>query len=126
MDGSDTSHSPLPIDRESLADALPTQTPTTPQAHDRISMANAVSDYANFCRLSGLPEELLFDFGVNVQVADVQPQVVRVTQRVVTGWQTAKRLIHVLEMSLARHEAAFGALETDVQKRLQRAVRSNT
>jgi hypothetical protein len=42
-----------------------------------------------------------------------------VTQRIITNFFTAKRMLHALAMSIQRHEAAFGALELDVQKRVQ-------
>lgn len=76
--------------------------------------------YSNFCRLSASPEELLIDFGLNPQPVGVPLQPVAVTQRIVTGWHTAKRLVQVLQMTVERHEAAFGVLETDVQKRVRR------
>jgi hypothetical protein len=44
-----------------------------------------------------------------------------IKQRIVTNLYTAKRLLHVLQLTVGRHEATFGALETDVQKRVTRA-----
>ena len=87
-------------------------------AHIDVDESTATAHYANFCRLSGTPEELLIDFGLNPQQT---AQSVVVTQRVVTGWHTAKRLLHVLQLTIERHEAAFGVLETDVQKRVRRS-----
>ena len=40
------------------------------------------------------------------------------TQRIVTNYYTAKRMLQALHMSVQRHEQAFGVLETDVQKRV--------
>jgi hypothetical protein len=51
----------------------------------------------------------------------MRTQPIVATQRIVMGWHTAKRLLHVLQLTVERHEAAFGALETDVQKRVRRA-----
>jgi hypothetical protein len=42
------------------------------------------------------------------------------TQRVVMNYYTAKHLLHALQLTVQRHEAVFGALETDVQKRVGR------
>jgi len=39
----------------------------------------------------------------------------------VTNLYTAKRLLHVLQLTVQRHEATFGAIETDVQKRARSA-----
>ena len=79
-----------------------------------------MAHYANCCRFSGTPEELLIDFGFNPQPTSTTTHPIVVTQRVVTGWHTAKRLLHVLQTTVKRHEAAFGVLETDVQKRVRR------
>jgi hypothetical protein len=83
--------------------------------------SKAQACYANFCRVTGTPEELLIDFGVNSQPFGVPTQPIVVTQRVVTNLYTAKRLLHVLQLTIERHEATFGALETDVQMRARRA-----
>ena len=42
-----------------------------------------------------------------------------VTQRIVVNFYTAKRLLHALGMTIQRHEAVFGPLEIDVQKRVK-------
>jgi hypothetical protein len=78
------------------------------------------AQYANFCRLSGTSEELLIDFGLNPQPVGTTTQPVVVTQRVVTGWYTANRLLSVLRLVVDRHEADFGVLEIDVRKRVRR------
>ena len=39
-------------------------------------------------------------------------------QRIVTNYYTAKRMLHALNLTVQRHEQAFGVLETDVQKRV--------
>jgi len=36
----------------------------------------------------------------------------------VTNYFTAKRMLHALQLTLQRHEAVFGVLEPDVQKRV--------
>ena len=79
---------------------------------------DAMCAYANFCRVTGTPEELIIDFGLNSQPFGVPTEPVRVTQRIVTNYYTAKRMLHALHLSVQRHEQAFGVLETDVQKRV--------
>ena len=79
---------------------------------------NASCSYANFCRVTGTPEELIIDFGLNSQPFGVPTEPVIITQRLVTNYFTAKRLLHALHLSVQRHEQAFGVLETDVQKRV--------
>jgi hypothetical protein len=84
----------------------------------QVDESHAIANYANFCRLISNPEELLIDFGVNLQLISAATPPILVTDRVVTSWYTARRLVYVLQQCVARHESAFGVLETDVQKRL--------
>ena len=79
---------------------------------------DAVCLYANFCRVTGTPEELILDFGLNAQPFGTPTEPVEVKQRIVTNYFTAKRMLQALHMSVQRHEQAFGVLETDVQKRV--------
>ena len=79
---------------------------------------HALTSYANFCRVTGTPEELIIDFGLNAQPFGVPTEAVQITQRIVTNYFTAKRLLHALHLSVQRHEQAFGVLETDVNKRV--------
>lgn len=80
---------------------------------------NAVASYANFCRVTGSPEELIVDFGLNPQPIGVPKDPIRVNQRIILNFFTAKRLLAALQMSVARHEAVFGVLETDINKRVR-------
>jgi hypothetical protein len=75
--------------------------------------------YANFCRVTGSPEELIVDFGLNPQPVGMPKNPIAVTQRIVMNYYTAKRLLHALHLSVQRHEAVFGVLETDIQKRVK-------
>jgi len=81
--------------------------------------SKAVSFYANFCRVTGTPEELIIDLGLNEHPFGAQAHPIRITQRIITNFYTAKRLLQVLHMTIQRHEATFGVLETDVQKRVR-------
>ncbi len=80
--------------------------------------AKAICSYANFCRVTGTPEELIIDFGLNSQPFGPTVHPVAITQRIVSNYYTAKRLLHALQLTIQRHEAAFGVLEIDVQKRV--------
>jgi uncharacterized protein DUF3467 len=79
---------------------------------------NALCLYANFCRVTGTPEELILDFGLNAQPFGMPTEPVEVKQRIVVNYFTAKRMLQALHLSVQRHEQAFGVLETDVQKRV--------
>src|ERR1041385_5614290 len=80
---------------------------------------HVIAAYANFCRVTGSPEELIIDFGLNPQPVGMPKNPIQVTQRCIVNYYTAKRLLHALSLSVQRHEAVFGVLETDIQKRLK-------
>jgi len=80
---------------------------------------DAIACYANFCRVTGSPEELIVDFGLNPQPVGIPKEPIVVKQRIIMNFYTAKRLLAALQMSVQRHEAVFGVLETDIQKRLR-------
>src|SRR5690348_6611666 len=64
---------------------------------------NVSACYANFCRVTGSPEELIVDFGLNPQPVGMPKDPILVTQRVVMNFYTAKRLLAALQMSVQRH-----------------------
>jgi hypothetical protein len=84
----------------------------------QVDDSRALASYANFCRVTGTPEELIVDFALNPQPMGIPDGAINITQRIVVNFYTAKRLWAALGMSLQRHEQAFGVLETDVQKRV--------
>src|SRR5438105_3808571 len=77
--------------------------------------------YANFFRVTGTPEELVLDFGLNTQqvTASGAPEAVKLNQRLAMSFYTAKRLLNALQWAVSRYEGNFGVLETDFQKRLR-------
>jgi hypothetical protein len=85
----------------------------------QVNDEGAIACYANFCRVTGSPEELIIDFGLNPQPVGVPKDPIDVKQRIIVNFYTAKRLLAALQMSVQRHEAVFGVLETDIQKRLR-------
>jgi hypothetical protein len=84
-----------------------------------VDESKTISCYANFCRVTGSPEELIVDFGMNAQPIGANDKPVEITQRTVLNFYTAKRLLHALHVSVQRHEEVFGKIETDIQKRVQ-------
>ena len=87
------------------------------QQQVKLDDSMALATYANFCRISGTPEELVLDFAMNTQPNGMMPEVLKLNQRVIINFFTAKRLLGALQMAVHRHEAAFGVLETDIRKR---------
>ena len=110
----------VPATGGTVSEHSPPSSPSPRVAQVEVDASKTTSDYANFCRLSGTPEELLIDFGLNAQPTSLTTQPIAVSQRIVTGWHTAKRLLQVLQLTVERHEAAFGVLETDARKRMGR------
>lgn len=84
----------------------------------KVDDAKALASYANFCRVTGTPEELIIDFALNPQPVGVPTEPIIISQRIVANYYTAKRLLHALGLTIQRHEELFGVLETDIQKRV--------
>jgi len=99
--------------------AAPQQRQQQRRVQIEIDDSHTVANYANFCRVTGTPEEMIIDFGLNPQPIGVPTQPIPVTQRIITNFFTAKRMLHALQMTIQRHEATFGVLEIDVQKRVR-------
>ncbi len=116
-----------PEEQEQIVETPEVATTENPPEQQRTQIevddSNILATYANFCRVSGTPEELIIDFGLNAHPMGPPAGPLPVTQRVIVNYFTAKRLLATLHMSLQRHEAVFGVLETDVQKRVQPSAR---
>lgn len=84
-----------------------------------IDDSNVQAGYANFCRISSTPEEVILDLGLNPNPYEQGKATVKVSQQIIMNHYTAKRLLSVLSMTVQRHEQAFGVLETDVSKRVR-------
>lgn len=89
-----------------------------PRTEIETDESKTVAAYANFCRVMGTPEELIIDFGLNPQPMGAPVSPIPISERIVMNFYTAKRLLAALTMAVQRHEAVFGVLETDVQKRV--------
>lgn len=108
-----------------LVEPAPEQAPQPAPARQQIQIddSKTVALYANFCRVTGTPEELIIDFGLNPQPFGIPTEPIPVTQRIITNFYTAKRMLAALQISVQRHEQVFGVLETDVQKRVRPGAR---
>ena len=107
---------------ETAAQETAQDAPAAPAAPQRVAVqvddSEASCSYANFCRVTGSPEELIIDFALNPQPMGVPSEAIDIDQRVVMNYYTAKRMLAALQMSIQRHEAVFGVLETDINKRV--------
>ena len=100
-------------------EAQPQQPAGPPRVTVQIDDSKVMASYANFCRVTGTPEEVIIDFGLNPQPIGIPSQPITVSQRIVMNFYTAKRMLHALQLTIQRHEATFGVLETDIQKRVR-------
>ena len=105
---------PLDAPANAPAAAKPAEQPKV-----NVDDSHVSAGYANFCRVSSTPEELILDLGLNPHPYGTGETTIAVTQRIILNHFTAKRLLSALSMALQRHEQAFGVLETDVRKRIR-------
>jgi hypothetical protein len=86
--------------------------PPQPQQPQRMQLeiddSKVFALYANFCRVTGTPEELIIDFGLNPQPVGVPTHPIPVTQHH-HNFYTAKR--SRVGTYPQRHEATFGVLK---------------
>lgn len=108
-----------------MASAKPAaNTPATSAMQVKFDESKLVAMYANFVRVTPTPEELVLDFCLNAHPLGSAEEAIPIGQRIVMNYYCAKRMMLVLHQQLARHEAAFGVLETDVQRRLLPSARN--
>jgi hypothetical protein len=102
------------------ADAAPNAPEAPPAAAKaRVEEAAGMPTYfANFYRVTGSPEELFLDLGVNPEAGQAQTQPIKLSARVVVTFYTAKRLLGALQFAVNRHERFFGPIELDARKRV--------
>jgi hypothetical protein len=87
---------------------------------------DAHTAYSNFARVTATPEEVIIDFALNPNPFVQGKHEVKITQRLIVNFFTAKRLSHALAATLQRIEASFGPIELDVQRRAQGAQQSGS
>lgn len=102
---------------------MPNERATTESAQPTTSESVQTDDsglaplYANFCRVTGTPEEIVLDFGLSTSPVSKSAGPIKLCQRIVCNFYTAKRLLMALAVSVQRYEKAFGPLEMDINKR---------
>lgn len=113
-----------PSSAQAVQSSVGPSSPPTRRSQPQVKLdeSKAVASYANFCRVTGTPEELIIDYGLNSQPFGQLSEPIPATLRVIMNYYTAKRMLAALQLSVQRHEAAFGVLETDVQRRVRPEV----
>lgn len=80
-------------DSENPPEAEVARSPEAQQTQEVVvTDVNANAGYANFCRVSSTPEELILDLGLNPTPYATGKVEVKVTQRIILNHYTAKRL----------------------------------
>ena len=100
------------------------QQSAVPAQNVRVDMnpAGLTTTYSNFFRVTGTFEELVLDFGLHTgAIMPNGPEPVKLSQRIVMSFPTAKRLLAALQVALGRHEQLFGAVDVDPQKRMRKS-----
>src|SRR4051812_48035994 len=93
-------------------------TPQQQTTEVHVDDSGTLPAYANFCRVTATPEEVILDFGLNSQPFSPGIQNVKASQRLVMSFFTAKRLLMAMGMTIQRQEQTFGVIEVDVNRRL--------
>lgn len=96
------------------------QTPTGSSTKIQVDTSTAIPIYANYARVTGTPDEVIIDFGVSANAADTAIQPIKIHYQVVMNFYTLKRLSTALQATVERHEAEFGPIELDVNKRTKK------
>lgn len=80
----------------------------------------ATTSYANLCRGTMTPEEVILDFALNPNAfGKVLNEPIEVKNRVVLSFPAAKRLLYLLNDIVNRHQQVFGEIEIDVNRRVR-------
>lgn len=95
----------------------PQSPPVQPTNEVVVDDTGSLADYANFCRVTSTPEEVILDFGLNPQPFTAGRQEVKASHRVVMSHYTTKRLLAAISRTIQGHEQTFGPIELDVTRR---------
>jgi hypothetical protein len=93
------------------------------QGNFPIDQGAAPVTYTNFVRVSVTPEELILDLALNTQVEVDPKEPIRVSNRLVMNYFTAKRLSNALQGVVKQHEDTYGPIELDFKNRMLPAAK---
>jgi len=74
--------------------------------------------YVNFVRLTGSPEELVIDLGLNRKPVGVSTEPIPISHTVIMDYHTTGAFYRQVSALVAEYEAKNGTIETDIQKRI--------
>ncbi len=100
----------------------PQQAPQAAQEPVKISAEGVEATYANLCRVTSTPEEVILDFALNPNAfGKVIDEPLKLSHRIIMNYQAAKRVALILGETIRRHENAYGTIELDPRKRVKAA-----
>jgi len=88
-----------------------------------LDASSAGANYANMCAVTPMPLEVVLDFVLLTAPPDRLRGPVKVNNRVVLNYYSAKQLMLALRGAVERYEAMYGVLELDPRKRLTPSAR---
>jgi hypothetical protein len=101
--------------------ALPVSAPPPQNVRVELNNKEQQTSYVNFFRVTGTFEELIIDFGLHTgAIAPTGPEPVKMSQRTILSFPTAKRLLAALQVAVARHEQTFGPIDIEPHKKAKR------
>jgi len=81
------------------------------------------ASYANMCAVTPMPLEVILDFVLMTGPPERQRGSIKVNDRVVLNYYSAKQLMLALRRAVERYESMYGVLELDPRKRLTPSAR---
>lgn len=85
-----------------------------------IDQEKLTSSYANICRIAQTPNEVVIDFGMNLNFyGQIVDEPAKLDQRIIMTHEAAKRLCIHLTQTIQAFEAKYGVIELDVAKRMK-------
>ncbi len=101
--------------------SVPNNPPENNTVLQKINSDKMQVSYANFCRGTLTPEEVILDLGFNTNSYGVKvlEEDLHITNRLILSPSTAKRLLLLLNDIVRRHEANFGEVEVDFRRLLK-------
>lgn len=88
-----------------------------------LDASGVTSSYANMCAVTPMPLEVIMDFVLMTGPPERQRGPIKVNNRVVVNYYSAKQLMLALRRAVERYEAMYGSLELDPRKRLTPTAR---
>jgi len=76
------------------------------------------ANYANMCAVTPMPLEVILDFVLMTGPPERQRGSIKVNNRIVLNYYSAKQLMLALRRAVERYESMYGVLELDPRKRL--------